>query len=174
MKQMILLTGFLMLCLFSMAQGKYAGAQSNLIGTQYVDSRQIPKLKGWEFREGSLVTGVDDPTVITVDVWKKGKIWIAFFSVKDDSYRMKEDSTGNPFTIVDVIEIKTLLPGYIIVTGLCRVNEESDPTVVATVKWVPEKEILKPVKQAWKFDRDKLRILAIPTKNVDCVSEGGD
>lgn len=163
-----------MLCLFSIAQGKYAGAQSNLIGTKYVDSRHIPKLKGWEFREGSLVTGIDDPTVITVDVWKKGRVWITFFSVKDDSYRMKGDSTGNPFTIVDVIEIKTLPPGYKIVTGLCRVNEEADPTVVSTVKWVPEKEFLKPVKQAWKFDRDKLRILAIPTKNVDCISEGGD
>lgn len=174
MKQIILLAGFLMSGLFSMAQGKYAGAQSKLIGTKYVDSRNIPGLKGWEFRQGSLVTGVDDPNVITVDVFKKGKVWIVFFSVKDDSYSMKEDSLGNPFTIVDVIEIKTLLPGYIIVTGLCRVNKEADPTVVSTVKWVAEKEILKPVKQAWKYDRNKLRILAIPTTNVDCISEGGD
>jgi hypothetical protein len=167
MKQIMLLTGFLMFCLFSMAQGKYAGAQSKLIGTKYADSRNIPGLKGWEFRQGSLVTGIDEQEAITVDVWKKGKVWITFFSIK-------EDTADKEFTIIDVIEIKTLLPGYIIGTGLCRMNGESDPTIVATVKWVPEKEILKPVKQAWKLDRDKLRILAIPVKNVDCISEGGD
>lgn len=156
-----------MLGLFSIAQGKYAGAQSKLIGTKYADSRNIPGLKGWTFRSGSLVTALDDPETITVDVYKKAKVWIVFFSIK-------EDTADTEFTIIDVIEIKTLLPGYIIETGLCRVNEEPDATVVATVKWVPEKEFLKPVKQAWKLDRDKRRILAIPTKNVDCISEGGD
>jgi len=156
-----------MLCLFGIAQGKYSGAQSKLIGTKYADSRHIPGLKGWEFRQGSLVTDINDPESITADVWKKGKVWIAFFSIK-------EDTADKDFTIIDVIEIKTLLPGYVIMTGLCRMNEEPDATIIATVKWVPEKDILKPVKQAWKLDRDKRRILAIPTKNVDCISEGGD
>lgn len=167
MKQFILLTGSLMLWFFSLAQGKYAGAQSKLIGTKYADSRNIPGLKGWTFRQGSLVTALDDPETITVDVWKKGKVWIAFFS-------MKEDTADKEFTIIDVIEIKTLLPGYQVATGLCRQNEEADATIVATVKWVQDKEILKPVKQAWKLDRDKKRILIIPTKNVDCINEGGD
>jgi len=167
MKQIILLTGLLMLCLFGIAQGKYAGAQSKLIGTKYADSRNIPGLKGWEFKQGSLVTALEDPETITVDVRKKGKVWIAFFSIK-------EDTADKEFTIIDVIEIKTLLPGYQVETGLCRQNEEADATIVATIKWVPDKEFLKPVKQAWKLDRDKRRILAIPTKNVDCINEGGE
>ena len=167
MKQFILLPGLLMLCLFSLAQGKYAGAQSKLIGTKYADSRNIPGLKTWTFRSGSLVSGLDDPETILVDVYKKGKIWIAFFSIK-------EDTADAEYTILDVIEIKTLLPGYIVETGLCRQNEEDDATIVATVKWVAEKEFLKPVKQAWKLDRDKRRIIAIPVKNVDCINEGGD
>ena len=167
MKQFILLHGFFMLSLISMAQGKYAGAQSKLIGTKYADSRNIPGLKTWTFRQGSVVTKLDEAEVILADVWKKGKVWIVFFSIK-------EDTADAEYTIVDVIEIKTLLPGYVIETGLCRQNEVEDATIVATVKWVPEKEFLKPVKQAWKFDRDKRRFLVIPVKNVDCISEGGD
>jgi hypothetical protein len=166
MKQFMLLPGLLMLCLIGHAQGKYAGAQSKLIGTKYTDSRNIPGLKTWTFRSGSLVSGLDDPETILVDVYKKGKVWIAFFSIK-------EDTASTEYTIVDVIEVKTLSPGYIVNTGLCRQNEENDATIVATVRWVAEKEFLKPVKQAWKLDRDKRKIIAIPAKNVDCISEGG-
>ena len=52
--------------------------------------------------------------------------------------------------------------------------KKNDATIVATVKWVAEKEFLKPVKQAWKLDRDKRRIIAVAAKNVDCINEGGD
>ena len=52
--------------------GKYAGTMKSLINTVYTDSRSIPALAGWSFSEGSVLNSLNDPEMITVDVFKRG------------------------------------------------------------------------------------------------------
>ena len=54
------------------AQGKYAGSKKSLIGKVYSHSRNLSALKGWTFMEGGVANSINDPELITSDVFKKG------------------------------------------------------------------------------------------------------
>ena len=72
MKIIYLISLFLSLSATTFSQGKFAGSMQSLIGTSYTDNRNIPGLKGWQFNEGSLLSNINDPEWIMVDVYKKG------------------------------------------------------------------------------------------------------
>lgn len=148
------------------AQGEFAGSMKKLIGTAYKDSRSIRGLEGYEFREGSLISRIDDPESITVDVYQKGTTRVAFFSIM-------EDSSTHEYTVMDVLEIKNVQPGWQIRTTFCRQNEIENVEIVALVKSSDNEDYQKAVKHAWRFSRDKRRIRAISIKGIDCMREGG-
>lgn len=151
----------------AMTQGQYAGTKKSLIGKTYTDSRNIPGLSGWQFREGSLLTAVDDSEVITADVFKKGTTYIVLFSIK-------EDTADKKFTIADVLEVKNVLSSQHIRTGTCQEGDsEGGLDIVALVKKQYTVEYSKAIK-AWRFNRDKRRIQWINSKLVKCMNEGGD
>jgi hypothetical protein len=146
------------------AQGKYAGAMKNLIGVTYSDSRDIKQLARWTFRQGSVITPLDSPEMITVDVFQKGTIWIVYASVK-------EDTASDIYKIVDVLEIRNVQKGWEPKTGLCRQDQVENANIVAVVK-VIYTEFLKQVKLAWRFNPDKRRFEKVPVKGIDCIHEG--
>lgn len=166
-KKLVTLSAGLLLCFFSIAQSKYAGTMKKLVGTSFTDDRQIKGLRGWTFVEGSLLTGVDDPEVMTASVFRKGTTYIVLGNYM-------EDTASHTYIIYDLIEIKNVPKGYEPKTGICRNYGAEDVEVVAVVKLDPNKEFLKPATKAWRFNRDKKRFEAISTKKVDCISEGGD
>jgi hypothetical protein len=139
----------------------------NLIGTSYTDSRNIPGLEGWEFRKGSVITAMDDPEMIIASVYSKGKTWIVFFSIA-------EDTTSSVYSIMDVAEAKNVLAGWELYAASCRKNKMENVEIVALVKWSPSQEFLKPAKQAWRFNRDKRRFEIMSVKGIDCINEGLD
>ncbi len=145
--------------------GKYAGTKKNLIGKIYTDSRNIAGLEGWQFREGSVVNPPDDPEMITVDVFQKGTTCIVFFSIK-------EDTTSAAYTIMDVVEVKSVMKGWQLKTTFCRKDAVENVEIVALVKWSPSLEFLKPAKKAWRFNRDKRRFEILSIKSIDCINEG--
>ena len=148
------------------AQGKFAGALKGLVGKSYTDSRNIKGLKNWQFREGSLITPVDDPEMMTVDVFQKGTTCAVLFSYM-------EDTASHVFVIVDVIEVKNVPKGWEVRGALCRQNTVENVEIVALVK--PNmKEFSTTVKQAWRLDRDKRRVEALSTKGIDCINGGDD
>lgn len=150
--------------LFLFAQtGRYAGSMKNLVGKSYTDSRNIAGLKGWEFREGSVVNSLNDPEMITADVFQKGTTWIVFFS--------RKDTASTEYTIMDVIEVKSVMKGWKLKTTFCRRNAVENIEIVALVKWSPTLEFLKPAKKAWRFNRDKRRFEILPVKGIDCINE---
>ena len=144
--------------------GKYAGSMKKLIGRKYTDSRNIAALKGWQFREGSVLNPLTDPEMILSDVVQKGTTYIVFFSIK-------EDTAVEEYKIYDAIEIKGVAKGWIIKTALCRQNKLESPYIFA---WIKEaaKEYLTTIKKAWKFNPDKRRIELLPVKGIDCMNEG--
>lgn len=144
------------------AQGKYAGSKKALIGTSYADSHFIKGLEGWQFREGSLLSAIDDPETITVDVFRKGSTCVVLFSVKEDSI--------SDFQIVDLLELKNVLKTQTIKTALCRDNKNDNAELVALIR-EENKEYSKAIK-AWRFNRDKRKIELKPAQQVDCLNEG--
>lgn len=163
----------LFLCFISMfaiiacnAQGTFAGSMKKLIGVKYIDSNAIPELKNYTYHEASLMSSIDDPETLTVDLVQKGSDAVVFFSIK-------EDQNAEEYTIVDVLEYKNIPDGWQIKAAMCRQNEIANVEIVALVKSGKE-EFLKPVKQAWRFNRDKRRLQAMDKQGIDCISEGGD
>jgi len=149
-----------------MAQpGKYAGKQSGLINTVYTDNRNIPGLSGWTFMQGSMLNELSDTMTILVDIYKKGSSFIVFFSTKD--------SAAVEYTINDVLEIPPLAKGWEVKTSFCRQNEMEDPLVVALVK-LAKTEYLKPLKKAWRFNRETKVIEQVPVTGISCLNEGFD
>lgn len=162
MKRIFFLLVFFSIAFVVTAQGIYAGSKKTLIGTTYSDSHLIRGLEGWQFREGSLISAVDDPETITVDVFRKGSTCVVLFSVKEDSI--------SDFQIVDLLELKNVLKTQTIKTALCRDNKNDNAELVALIR-EENKEYSKAIK-AWRFNRDKRKIELKPAQQVDCLNEG--
>jgi hypothetical protein len=150
----------------SFAQAKFAGNFKSLIGKRYKkEPKKFKELAGYEFKEGSLVSEANDPDALLVDVYQKGTTAVVFFS--------KQEAGDSLYTIPDVLEIKAIPKGWQVRTTFCSEGANADVGIVAVVKETTE-EVMKGTKQAWRFDRDKLRFEKIDPKRVTCISEGGD
>jgi hypothetical protein len=163
----ILILSLILVTATASSQGKYAGTKKSLIGKTFTDSRKLTALKGWQFREGSVITPVDDPEMMTMDVFQKGTTCIVIAGYK-------EDTAMTEFTIADVIEVKNVLKGWQIRAAFCRRDQMENVEIVAHVKSSTTQEFLKPAKQAWRFNRDKKRFEGQSVKAIDCINEGLD
>lgn len=166
MKQLSLLITLMLTVTLSNAQGSYAGSMKKLIGTKYRETKSISALKGYEPHSASLISAIDDPESLTVDHFQKGSDAVVLFSIK-------EDPNGDEYTVLEVLEYKNVPQGWQIKTAFCRQNEIEDVEIVALVKSGTE-EFLKPTKQAWRFSRDKRKLMPMDKLGIDCISEGGD
>lgn len=163
MKNIALLLALQLFGTILLAQpGKYAGSMKKLINKTYTDDRKIPGLTGWKFQEGSMITNVDDPELMTAGVFKKGTTFLVLFSYK-------EDTSNTAFVIVDVLEVKNVLSTQTIRTGTCSDGPNETIDVAALIK----KEMTESSKaiKAWRLNRDKKRIEVIPAKAVKCMNE---
>jgi hypothetical protein len=71
-----------------------------------------------------------------------------------------------------VIEVKNVLTGQEIKTGLCRNKGIESPEIVALIK-TRGTEYVKAIK-AWRFNRDKRRVEIKNAAQIDCLNEGFD
>lgn len=154
-----LLLPLLLLSSLVYGQGQFAGSMKAMVNQTYRNSRTIPDLEGFEFQEGSLVSGINDPAML-VDVFNKGNTAIVFFSVM-------EDTAAHKYTIMDVVEVKNIQPGWEVRTGFCRQRGVGSADIIAVVK-TSNQEYLKTVREAWRFNRDKRKFYAVNAKEVDC------
>lgn len=157
----LLLAGFLP----GQAQpGKYAGTKRSLIGKVYTDSRSMPGLKGWNFREGTLMNSLKDPEWFIANVYQRGTTVVVIVSVR-------EDTAAESNTILDVIEIKGVAKGWTVHVGSCRQNRINNAWLIVWGRETTE-EYMKTLKKAWRFNPDKRRVEGIPVKGVDCENVG--
>ncbi len=162
MKFFSLIIGILLVQVAFAQPGKYAGTKKSLIGKKFTDSRHMNILPGWQFREGSLITAIDDPETMTADVFKKGTTYIVLFSIK-------EDTADTKFTIADIIEVKNVLSSQHIRTGMCSEGPNEAVDIVALVKKQNNIEFSRAIK-AWRLNRDKRRVELISPKLVKCMN----
>jgi hypothetical protein len=156
---------FVSLCATQLsAQSKNPGSMKKLVGQSYLDARHIQGLKGWQFRQGDLITPVDDSEMVTVDVYVKGTSAIVILSVM-------EDTASRVFHIADVLEIKNVPKGWVIKTSTCSEGDNEDIELVALVKET-KSERFKLIKQAWRCNRAKRRIEIASIKNISCINDG--
>jgi hypothetical protein len=163
MKNICLLLVFILpASLLSAQPGKYAGTKKNFIGKEFADAREINELATWTYIEGKVLTPVNNPELITADVFKKGTTFLVLFSTR-------EDTASDSFVITDVLEIKSVLQGWTIKTGFCRQNKTENSWLIA---WAKETvtEFTKTIKKAWRFNPDKRRIELTPVKGIDCIN----
>ena len=146
------------------AQGKFAGSMKKLIGKAFADSKKIEGLSGWSFSEGTVITPIDDPEMITVDLFSRGTTRLVILGYK-------EDTAFKKFDIADVLEIKNVPAGWQVKTSVCRQNKEENVEIVALVKNA-KTMYFTVVKQAWRLNRDKKRIEGISILGIDCLNEG--
>jgi hypothetical protein len=150
--------------LFSQA-GKHAGTKKSMVGKVYTDCRNITGLKGWTFRDGSVITQIDNPEMMTADVFQKGTTYVVLFSIK-------EDTASQEFKIMDVLEIKNVTNAQQIKTALCRDNKNENVEIVALIK--PGNTQYSKALKAWRFNRDKRRFEILSIKGIDCINERFD
>jgi hypothetical protein len=144
--------------------GKYAGTHKSLIGTTFSLSREIPALKGWTMKEGSLLNQINDPEYIYADVYKKGTTYMVVISIV-------EDTASDNFKIVEVLEIPGVQKGWTVRIGSCYKLEQPDNYIIA---WGKENqdEFMKLFKKAWRFNPDKRKIEILPVKGIKCENIG--
>ena len=165
MKYSILVLLFLVSQLNTNAQnGKYAGSKKSLIGQVYTDSRSMPGMKGWTFKEGGLMNSPNDPEWFMSEVYQRGTTAVVIISIK-------EDTASATYTILDVIEIKGVVKGWTIRTGTCREYKTNNAWLIVWGKETTQ-EYMKTIKKAWRFNPDKRRVEAIPVKGIDCENIG--
>ena len=144
--------------------GKYAGTKKFMIGKVFEDSRNLAVLKGWEFLEGGLANSLNDPERIMSYVFRKGTSYVVFFSIM-------EDTASNMYKVIDVVEITGVTKGWTVRGSFCRQNEQENNYIIAWGKENTE-HYMKLIKKAWKFNPDKRRFEAIPSKGIDCENIG--
>jgi hypothetical protein len=149
-----------LLSVLAFGQGQFAGSMKAMVNKTYKNSRNIPDLEGFDFQEGSLVSGLNDSQAMLVDVFNKDNTAIVFFSVM-------EDTTAHKYTIMDVVEVKNIQPGWEVRTGFCRQRGVGSADIVAVVK-TSNQQYLKNVREAWRFNRDKRKFFPVNVKEVDC------
>lgn len=157
-----ILCAFLFLINSLWAQGKFAGGYAALIGKKHKNEKDVPMLAGFTLREGTLLSAYDDPTKLTGSWYTKGNLIVAIFEQLDEG--------GN--LILDVLEVKNVLPNQILAIGTCQDGEEINAGFVALVKQTNE-ERFKATK-AWNFNRDKIRLEAWNPAKVTCIGMVGD
>jgi len=165
MRQVLFFFLFLFSYLYSSAQGKYAGPIfKKLIGKTFTDEKKVPGLKGYQFRQGDVISDAGDPRKLFLHVYLKGTAGLVIFS-------QNEDTTVN--TILDVIEIKSIPAGWEIKTAGCQFGQTEGEVIIAVVN-PGKKEYTTVVKQAWRCNSDKIRFEAVNSKGLRCLNEGQD
>jgi hypothetical protein len=159
--------GLLALVLFTGAnaqQGKFAGTHKSLIGTVYTISRDLPALKGWTMKEGSLLNQILDPEHIYADVYKKGTTYLVVINIM-------ADTASENLKILEVLEVTAVQKGWTIRIASCSKMEQPDNYIIA---WGKENqdEYMKLFKKAWRFNPDKRRIEVLPVKGIKCENIG--
>jgi len=152
-------------CQFLPAQVKYAGALKNLVGKTFVNEKQNTLLKGYSWREGELITAVNDPQPQFLMMYIKGSEAVVLYSAKTET-------AANQFTIIDVLAIKNVLPGWELRIAGCTEGQVEAEIIVALVK--PGKGKYTSAAKALQINRDKLRIETLAVKGITCINEEGD
>lgn len=160
--KIILCFAFLLLTNSLWAQGKFAGSYAALVGKKHKNEKDVPMLSGFTLREGTLLSAYDDPIKLTGSWYIKGNLIVAIFEQLDEEGGL----------ILDVLEVKNVLPNQILAIGTCQDGEEINAGFVALVKQTNE-ERFKATK-AWNFNRDKIRLEAWNPAKVTCIGMVGD
>ena len=152
--------------LITFSQGQYTQNFKHQIGKTFTDEKNVSWLKGYSFREGSLITDAGDSEPQFLTVLMKGSKGVVIYSGSSDTATKIRQ-------VIDVIEFRNIPKGWEIRTIGCQEGDTEDQIIIALVN--PGKdEIVKMVKQAWLCERDRLKIEAISTKNIKCINEGQD
>ena len=145
--------------------GEYAGSEfKKLIDTRFTDENDIPRLKGYQLHESTLLNGIDDPERLFLNVYARGTNRIVLFSILTDTSKYV-------FKILDVLFLKDVKEGLEFKSVTCRQNKIENSEIVALVKPV-EKAYFTDIKKAWICDWGKRRFRVMPVKGIDCLNEG--
>ena len=150
----------------------FGNQENSLFGKTYKDIADIPELREWELRGGS---------VISANKHEDGRFRFGFEEFNDTDGNIvlllvefvgEHDEGGRiGRKILDSVNIQKCNKGSDFLSVMCRVNEERDAEIVAVVFW-EEREILRNVVRAWRANTNTGRFEVLDVEDIDCVNEG--
>ena len=75
------------------------------------------------------------------------------------------------WTILDAFTLPKYKPGETLVIGFCTLNNESDPEILALVKYEEDQEVFRHVTKAWRANRGTKKFETIKSNGISCANE---
>lgn len=156
-------------CLFfftksTFAQGKFAGDFKGIIGSKFVNHKDIPQLKNFNYVGGSIISDlvVIDSYYLSLEVYRKGNTAIVIMT-------KLVDQTTKLYRIIEVLKINDVPQNYEIrISGCSSKNTNPDDKIVA-VYYIGNKKSVKLIKEV--FVLKDIRFEKMNPKNVKCINE---
>jgi len=135
--------------------------------SQYIGKTHPPLKDGLKV-EGADVIG--DP--FTGTVYSVSRISSAGSQMLWLESSSSRNEKGQPiWKVLDVIAAPTYGKDQTLVIGFCKIDDRSDPEVLAVVKYERDKKYFNKIIKAWRANRTKAKFEPITPKGISCLNE---
>lgn len=158
-------TSLFILMLFfqiSFAQGKFADEFKNILGMKYTTEYEIPQLKGFVYQQGIMLSDVGASYIVTLNVFKKGKISLVILEKLIDLENKKH-------AIIEVLKLGDVPRNYEIRISNCTSKYANPDDKIVAVYYIGTNKKVKLIKEA--FVLKDIRFEKLVTKNIICTDE---
>jgi hypothetical protein len=143
----------------------HAEEPSNL--SKYIGQTH-PLLKdGLREESGNMIGDPSNSTVYSVNLISSADsqmLWL-------ESSSSRNNKGQSIWRVLDVIAAPNYGKGQSLVIGFCKIDDRSDPEVLAVVDYQQDKEYFNKIIKAWRANRTKGKFESITTKGVSCLNE---
>ena len=138
---------------------------SNL--SQYIGLTHPPLKDGLKEEYGNIIGDPFNNTVYSV-AWMSSECSQMLWLESSSSRNVK----GQPiWKVLDVMAAPNYGKDETLVIGFCKIDDKSDPEVLAVVKYEQDKEYFNKIIKAWRANRTKGKFESITTKGISCLNE---
>ncbi len=143
----------------------HAEEPSNL--SQYIGQTHPPLKDGLKEEGGDVIGNPYKSTIYSVArISSAGSqmLWL-------ESSSSRNNKGQAIWKVLDVMAAPTYGKDQTLVIGFCKINDKSDPEVLAVVEYEQDKKYFNKIIKAWRANRTKGKFESITTKGVSCWNE---
>jgi hypothetical protein len=143
----------------------YAEEPSNL--SQYIGQTHPPLKDGLKEESGNVIGDPIDNTMYSVALISSGDLQMLWL----ESSSSRNNKGQAIWKVFDVIAAPTYGKDQTLVIGFCKIDDKSDPEVIAVVNYEQDKKYFNKIIKAWRANRTKGKFESITPKGVSCWNE---
>lgn len=146
----------------------FSGETTNL--SHYIGSTYPPLPKEIK-KESGIVIGDPIQNIMYSVAWiSKGQEQMLWFSNAKSDVK----NADIVWTVLDAIPVLKYKHGETLVIGLCSINNEPDPEILALVKYAEDQEFFRNIVKAWRANRVTKSFETIKPNGISCANESYD